>query len=90
VFVIEDIFYLEGRGLVVTGNLSSEAETSNYQVGSLVRITRPDHSSAECSVVGVGRFTRCFTDLYPVGLLLDGSLEHKEIPRGSLLSVVKA
>jgi len=85
-FIVEDVFLIEGRGVVVVGHIGHD-EAYPFKTGDVVTITRPDGSQVQAHVRGLNDFTRCFTDERAIGVLLGGVLSREEAPVGSKVSV---
>ena len=70
-FKIEDVFYIEGRGVIVTGRVEGE----NIHVGDNVEI-RSNNRCLKAQVTGVEMFRKIFDEAEPgdnCGLLLKGN-----------------
>ena len=84
-FIVKDVFLIEGRGVVVVGMIGDD-EAYPFNTGDVVTVTRPDGSRVQAHVRGSNDFTRCFTDERTIGILLGGVLSREEVPVGSVVS----
>ena len=51
IFVIEDHFQIEGRGLIIVGRI--EKDSTELKIGTPMIICRPDGSEVETKVAGI-------------------------------------
>lgn len=80
---IEDVFYITGRGCVVTG----QVQAGVFHVGDTVQINRLDGSILNSAVVGIEAFRKALdsaTEGDNVGLLLRG-LTGNQMSRGDIV-----
>ena len=83
-FIVEDVFLIKDRGVVVVGKVGGDARP--FKNGDVVTVTRPDGSRVQARVRGLDEFTRCFTDERTIGVLLGDVHSREEVPAGSVVS----
>jgi translation elongation factor EF-Tu-like GTPase len=82
---VGDTFLIEGRGVVVSGQLDDAVH--GFRAGARVRVIRPDGSRLVCGVRGVHVPRSCFADAVSIDLLLEGVVAKEEVPRGSVVAL---
>jgi translation elongation factor EF-Tu-like GTPase len=85
-FRVEDVFTIEGKGLVAAGLL--DGVRHDFSIGARVRISRPDGTRLVCGVRGAEVLrTACFTESVSIYVLLGGVLTPQDVPRGSVVAL---
>ncbi len=82
-FLIEDIFVISGRGLVVTGKM----ESGVVRVGELVKIQKPDGRKLTVTIVGIEQFRKVQNSIKAgdnAGVMLQG-LFRGDVQSGDLI-----
>ena len=82
-FTVQDVFYIRGRGTVVTGTV----EDGSVRVGESVSLRRTDGSAMEVTVSGIEKFRQISDTAVRgenVGILLRG-VEKDQVGRGDVL-----
>jgi elongation factor Tu len=80
---VEDVFYIRGRGTVVTG----QVEAGTLNLSDEIHIRRPGALSRTVVVAGIEMFRKQLTQAQAgdnVGVLLRG-LDKKDVQRGDML-----
>ena len=77
-FVIEDIFQITGRGIIVTGELESNSPV--FKIGSKIVLIRPNREKFDTEVAGFN-FSKLANNL--VGVLLKNIVSKEEVPIGT-------
>ncbi len=83
-FVIEDVFKITGRGIVVTGELESDSPT--FKVGSEVVLVKPDGKEFLTEVTGIEHVKPINYENFNwkrVGVMLKNIVDKEDIPIGS-------
>ena len=79
-FLIEDIFVISGRGLVVTGKM----ESGIFRVGELVKVRKADGRQLTTTIVGIEQFRKTCNSIKTgdnAGVMLQG-LSRKDVQPG--------
>ena len=82
-FLIEDVFVISGRGLVVTGKM----ESGVFRVGELVKIQKPDGRKLATTIVGIEQFRKVQNSIKTgdnAGVMLQG-LSRGDVQSGDLI-----
>jgi elongation factor Tu len=80
---VADVFYIRGRGTVVTG----QVESGTLRLSDELHLSRPGAANRTVVVAGIEQFRKQMTEAKAgdnVGLLLAG-LEKKDVQRGDTL-----
>lgn len=90
VFVIDDVFYIRGRGTVVTGKVTE----GEFSVGDKVRIDLSDGNTWESGITGLELFRKMVNTVHEdenCGILLSGigmeqlGIEKERLHSGNLI-----
>ncbi len=87
-FIVEDMFLIQGKGLVVAGVL--EGERHGFDIGARVSISRPDGTRLVSGVRGAELLRSCFSGAINIYLLLEEAFAAEEVPRGSVVALEAA
>ena len=80
---IADVFFIKGRGIVVTGTV----ESGTLKVGDKIQIARAGGSPRSVTVTGIEQFRKLLTEAQAgddIGVLLRG-IEKQDIQKGDVL-----
>jgi translation elongation factor EF-Tu-like GTPase len=83
-FVIEDVFQITGRGIVVTGEI--ESDSFPHKIGSKVVLVKPSGEKLLSKVIGIDYFTPIDgrrVNRNKVGVLLDNIILKEDVPIGT-------
>ncbi len=78
VFVIEDHFQIEGRGLIITGKI--EKNSPRLKIGTPIIVSRPDGSEVETKIAGI---EMCSPPNFEIEAILILNLTKDDLPIGS-------
>lgn len=82
-FLIDDVFVISGRGLVVTGKM----ESGTFRVGEQVKIQKSDGRKLTTTIVGIEQFRKVQSSIKTgdnAGVMLQG-LSRKDVQSGDLI-----
>jgi translation elongation factor EF-Tu-like GTPase len=83
VFSVEDVFYISGKGTVVTGRVQYGTGT----IGQTVFIQHPDGTFIETEIIAIEQFRKTVTEIHEgecCGLLLKG-ISKADVGRGFMI-----
>lgn len=84
VFVVDDVFYIRGRGTVVTGKVTE----GEFSVGDKVRIDLSGGGTAESEIAGLELFRKMVNTVHEdesCGMLF-GEIERNQLSKGDLVT----
>jgi translation elongation factor EF-Tu-like GTPase len=86
-FIVEDMFLIQGKGLVVAGVL--EGERHGFHTGARVSISHPGGRRLVSGVRGA-ELLRGFSGGINICLLLEDAFAPEEVPRDSVIALEAA
>jgi translation elongation factor EF-Tu-like GTPase len=89
IIIVEDVFWISGRGLVVTGwqdNTMQEAKINDF-----IEVIKPDGTSVNSQITGIENFRHhnCFGENHRRNVAFSlQNLSKSDVPRGSVINLL--
>jgi hypothetical protein len=84
---VDDVFWLEGRGCVITPGIPENSKW-RIKVGDALHLIRPDGSTLPSKVAGIEMISVSSPRRRPTPLLLPPEVRREEVPIGTKVFVV--